>query len=173
MPRRKYRVKELDNKSTHSGRSITPFKDKGVKQDPFALFSDNYRYYYSDKRHKRRENHLHLMASVFAVREITPYLSYNAVSLFLLISDMQYFELDVLRGRTGWGMKTIAHALEELVSAGYVEGKAPKHEYVIRGDKYVKTKNKWHTTTKFDRVYNNITHRFNQIVDEFKEMEGD
>ena len=145
---------------------------KHPKKDKYSMFSDKLEYYYSDQRYKRREAHIHFMADVFALGEITPNLSYNGVALFLLISDMKYFELNVLYDRTGWGSSRIAETVKELMRCGYVEAKTPHNEFAIHKNKVVRTKNKYHTTVKYDKTYNKIVSRRNEILEDFKEVTG-
>lgn len=138
----------------------------------WGLFHDKHKYYYSEKRHKRREAHLHFMADVFAMDEITPHLSYNAVALFLLISDMNYFESHVLVDRTGWAVSRIADSLKELISSGYVEVDNPETEFLLYKNKAQKTRRKYKCTTKYEKKYKEIVNRRNEILDHFEEVTG-
>lgn len=135
----------------------------------YGLFREDHSYVLADQHKKRRDNHADFMAMVFAMEIITPFLNYDEVGLFLLISDYKFFELKRLYPRTGWKHNRIVRALKGLIGKGYVIRKKPEQEYIIKGDELHRVSNKYYPTQKYDKKYKELVDYFNGLIDSYKQ----
>lgn len=150
----------------HNRDYAKPFAKK-ERDKKYGLFAGKHNYYLSEKKTKRREETHLFLAAGLAMRKIGRNMTMNALLLFIIISDMKYFEQHVIRDRTGWAEKSWTSALKELIRMGYVEEKKPEHEFSFYRNKRYVPKNKYYTTAKYEAKYREMVKTLKEINQEY------